>query len=322
MRVREGREDATFATKSCRRGRATPRRKQLDRDALLEVGALALGEPHLAHAAAPEQRDQPKRPHTFARLGLGHPLRRGSFEETIGSRVGLEQTLGLGAHGEVRLRVEQRDALVRREIEGAVGEVQCRARAILGRAHRESPSSARMKARALRKARRTVRTSTASASAISTLLETAKESPLEHACEPRVDCLELAERVVHGEHEVDVGAHRLVVDGRRDEGPAATLGRASPPRVIDEDLPHRGRGDCEEVRTTLDAVLGRELHPRLVHERRRVERPRFASAKLARREPPKDRVDRAEGLVARRRSARAHSRRVLRCVARRGAGCR
>ncbi len=82
---------------------------------------------------------------------------------------------------------------------------------------------------------------------------------------------EALESAVDPEHFVREGldGDRVAVQGRRAQTAAPFAGRA-PPRIVDEDLTHRARGECEEVVAVLrlDRAL-HELHERLMDERGR-----------------------------------------------------
>jgi hypothetical protein len=77
--------------------------QQLQRDALLELAVAPLGDPDLAHAPAPEKRDENVRPDRLARRAVGLvariPRKRGQPRRVLGG-AGLEEGAGRAVGGE------------------------------------------------------------------------------------------------------------------------------------------------------------------------------------------------------------------------------
>jgi hypothetical protein len=147
----------------------------------------------------------------------------------------------------------------------------------LARAHRASRSFIRQpsQARAARHCASTVETDEPITAATCFDLEPREEAQLDEARLALVDLRELDQRGVDVKEVVGTritgGQH--VRD--RHAFPGAGSGGLPRPRVIDEHLAHRPRGEREEVRAVVDPLerlRAEQLEERLVHERGRLER--------------------------------------------------
>ena len=148
----------------------------------------------------------------------------------------------------------------------------------------------------------------------------AEEPQLDDARLARVELGQPGERGVERDH-VDraLGRRRLQPLVERDARlAAAALQRVARARPLDQDLPHRVRGDGGEVGAVLPALgaVLEELEVRLVDERRRLQRlARALALQVVRREAPQLGVDQRHqrlerGLVAARRPIDEHVERI------------
>ena len=85
-----------------------------------------------------------------------------------------------------------------------------------------------------------------------------------------VDARQTRQRVIERQQRFSLLVERQRLVGERNANRrVSAFGRASPPRVLDEDAPHRTRGNSKEVRAILPrdlTVAGDELQVRFVNE--------------------------------------------------------